>query len=576
MAMKVASFIFVSANLFTVAHGRAFRNQDATASGVMNVEEVKKTLLEEIENNFASVGRRGRLARLETALKPLFDTLPKNEHGNLGHSPVRYALHRIFVQRHGWYIKGLEPDGDGWNNTSPAGVLKDRVSSYVEELFEERLGGRGFNLHDTAVLAATLEHLIHDESRNRLTKAYEAKKISSVVDINRGQADAILDEYMKLHLLSEDMAARVSDREMNDIFPGWGQTQQFVREIRSEIERTTNVRKLSFSGMTNVVEEVGERFGHFQDAECGAMKTKLIGMGDGGIGRVALADFYKTSIDDKTFEFQESESYLRELGALDDTDPTHPSVIIPNYIQSATNCIASESLYSVCCLNECEQLMSHLEKEIDAPEAEPSRIAAIVSSLPSSTVEAPRDLSPALVGRLDEVAAAHGGTVQLHGRLFGQWMHHAFPRECPFPHVSGATNPQTPDEWMSAQGQESFASKQEMRRYAGMSKPKTDKVQELNHWTAEEELLVPFAAKTTKQGRSTTWFILTIIMLSAALVSVASRVAAPVKIAKAALDGLSNPDAMKSLKSEMSWTEPVRDNSMMRLRSRGERSFLPA
>ena len=79
-------------------------------------------------------------------------------------------------------------------------------------------------------------------------------------------------------------------------------------------------------------------------------------------------DFYKTSIDDNTFEFQESEEYLRDLGALDDTDPSHPSVIIPNYIQSASNCIASESLYSVCCLNECEQLMSHLEREIDAPE----------------------------------------------------------------------------------------------------------------------------------------------------------------------------------------------------------------
>jgi len=97
--------------------------------------------------------------------------------------------------------------------------------------------------------------------------------------------------------------------------------------------------------------------------------------------------------------------------------------------------------------------MSHLEKEIDAPEAEPSRIAAIVASLPSSTVEAPRTLSPTLLGRLDEAAAAHGGTVQLHGRLFGQWMHNAFPRECPFPHVAGATNPQTPDEWMAGQGQ---------------------------------------------------------------------------------------------------------------------------
>jgi hypothetical protein len=445
MAMKFAtSIIFASSvGLLSTADARALRNQEG-ASGVMNADDLKKTLLEEIEKNFASVGKRGRLARLEAALKPLFDSLPKNEHGNLGHSPVRYALHRIFVQRHGWYIKGLEPDGDNWNTTSPAGVLKDKVSSYVEELFEARLGGRGFNLHDTAVLAATLEHLIHDESQGRLTKAYELKKISANTEITRAQADSVLDEYMKYHLLSDDMASKVSEKEMKEIFPGWAETQQFVRDIRSEIERTSTSGKMSFAAMTHVVEEVGERFGHFQNAECSAMKTKLVGMGDGGIGRVPLANFYQTSIDGDTFEFQESESYLRELGALDDTDPSHPSVIIPNYIQSATNCIASESLYSVCCLNECEQLMSHLEQDIDAPDAEPSRIAAIVASLPSSTVEAPRNLSPTLLQKLDDAAATHGGTVQLHGRLFGQWMHHAFPRECPFPHVAGSTNPQTP------------------------------------------------------------------------------------------------------------------------------------
>jgi hypothetical protein len=577
MAMKIAtSVMFVSVSFFSAANGRALRNQDPDTSGIMDTEEIKKTLLGEIENNFASVGKRGRLARLESALKPLFDSLPKNEHGNLGHSPVRYALHRIFVQRHGWYIKGLEPDGEGWNNTSPAGVLKDRVSSYVEELFEERLGGRGFNLHDTAVLAATLEHIIHDESKSRLTKAYEAKQIAFSDELTRAQADAVLDEYMKLHLLSEETASKVSDRDMTQIFPGWTETQQFVRDIRSEIERTTAFGTMSFSAMTSVVEEVGERFGHFQDAECGAMKTRLVSMGDGGIGRVPLANFYKTSIDDDTFEFQESEGYLRELGALDDTDPLHPSVIIPNYIQSATNCIASESLYSVCCLNECEQLMSHLEKEIDAPDAEPSRIATIVASLPSSTVEAPRSLSATLLGKLDEVAATHGGTVQLHGRLFGQWMHHAFPRECPFPHVAGATNPQTPDEWMAVDGQESFASQEEMRRYADIAKPKTDEVQQLHQWAAEEELLVPFAAKTATEGRSKLWFIFSVVMLSAALVSVASRAAAPVKIAKAALQGLSHTDELKTIKSDMSWSEPVRENSMMRLRSRGDRSFLPA
>jgi len=576
MAMKLATSIaFVSANLLGTANGRALRNQDST-SGMINAEVLKKTLLEEIESNVASIGKRGRLARMEAALKPLFDTLPKNEHGNLGHSPVRYALHRIFVQRHGWYIKGLEPDGDGWNNTSPAGVLKDRVSSYVEELFEERLGGRGFNLHDTAVLAATLEHIIHDENKDRLTKAYKTKQITATNDVTRAQADAILDEYMKLHLLSEDMASKVNAESMKQIFPGWTETQQFVRDVRNEVERKSTAGKFSFSAMTEVVEEVGERFGHFQDAECGVMKTKLIGMGDGGIGRIPLANFYKTSIDDDTFEFQESEGYLRELGALDDTDPSHPSVIIPNYIQSATNCIASESLYSVCCLNECEQLMSHLEKEIDAPDAEPSRIAAIVAGLPSSTVEAPRSLSTTLLGKLDEAAATHGGTVQLHGRLFGQWMHHAFPRECPYPHVAGVTNPQTPDEWMATQGQESFASKEEMRRYADIAKPKTDELQELHQWAAEEELLVPFAAKTDTGSRSKVWFVFSVLMLSAALVSVASRAAAPVRIAKAALESLSQPDELKKIKSEVSWSEPVRENSMMRLRSRGDRSFLPA
>merc|ERR1719502_1977448 len=162
--------------------------------------------------------------------------------------------------------------------------------------------------------------------------------------------------------------------------------------------------------------------------------------------------------------------------------------------------------------------MSHLEKEIDAPEAEPSAIADIVSRLSSTTVEAPRTLSPTLLGRLDEAAAAHGGTVQLHGRQFGQWMHNAFPRECPFPHVSGATNPQTPDEWMATQGQESFASKAEMQRYAEKPKPATEEVQ----WTTEEELLVPFKAKSSTQTRSVPWFIFSVVMLSAALISVAS------------------------------------------------------
>jgi len=72
----------------------------------------------------------------------------------------------------------------------------------------------------------------------------------------------------------------------------------------------------------------------------------------------------------------------------------------------------------------------------------------------SKTVEAPRKLSDSLVQRLSQLAQANNGVVPLHGRLFAQWMHHAFPRECPYPHPAGTTSPQTPDEWMQATGQQ--------------------------------------------------------------------------------------------------------------------------
>ena len=60
-----------------------------------------------------------------------------------------------------------------------------------------------------------------------------------------------------------------------------------------------------------------------------------------------------------------------------------------------------------------------------------------MANLSSSTVQAPRNLSQTLLRRLDEIALGHDGTVVLHSRLFAQWMHQAFPRECPYPHVTG-------------------------------------------------------------------------------------------------------------------------------------------
>merc|ERR1719183_822705 len=167
-----------------------------------------------------------------------------------------------------------------------------------------------------------------------------------------------------------------------------------------------------------------------------------------GTGRVALSDFYAPALQNSTWNFVESVPYLRQLGALDESNPQQPAVIIPNYLNAPTNCVASSKFYSVCCIDQCEDLLGTLENKIAAPDATPARILEIVSALSSDTVQAPRSLPASLAQRLEDIAAHHGGLVPLHGRLFAQWLHHAYPRECPFPHVSGTTNPLTQEQWL--------------------------------------------------------------------------------------------------------------------------------
>jgi len=530
-------FLFVCSSIaiFSVAvEGRALRDNFLGRGEFFSEEELKAAFVEEIESQYGSVTHRGRLARLEASLAPMFKALPKNEHEKLGHSTVRYALHRIFVQRHGWYIKGLDPAGQHFNTSSPAGVLKTHVTTYVQELFENRLGAEGFSLHDTAVLAATLEHLIHNEAEGRLSKAYDATGVLQTLALNRSQAERVLDSYMKFYLLSDQIATKLPDEEMSEVFPGWRETQTFTRDVLRELARSSH--SIDFAQMTAVVEEIGERFGQFQDGECKQMKTKLIGLGDQGIGRVPLPDFYRSSLNGTSFEFQESPAYLRELGVLDDSE----NVIVPNYVGSHTNCIASSNLYSVCCIDECEQLMGNIEREIASPEASPSAIISLVSGMASSTVEAPRNMPTKLVNRLDEAGQTHGGTVQLHGRLFAQWMHHAFPRECPFPHVSGSINPVTPDEWLDSKGNDGYATREEMLHYTKKSS-QTQTVDDLHaHWIEHEELLVPVV---NRRRGSSSWRMFSIMVLLAGAVAMSMKSMAPIDLLHngiASLQGVDN------------------------------------
>ena len=134
--------------------------------------------------------------------------------------------------------------------------------------------------------------------------------------------------------------------------------------------------------MIKFVEEFNKRYGRRQDRGCRRLKHNLAKL-DPDTGGDLLKGFSMFG-------------------------PTRLKVIIPNCVNAPSNCLASSSSYSACCIGECEALIGHIERKISAPEATPDRIAEVVSTLPSTTVQAPRELSTSLRSYLDEIAVQHG------------------------------------------------------------------------------------------------------------------------------------------------------------------------
>jgi len=505
MATTTLAFLLITGlgtNPIVMVEGKNFLNAtSAFGQNRMSEEAVQTSLLAEVEGAFGENTAFTRVKPLEGVLGPMYAALPKNEKGYLGHSTVRYALHRLFVERHGWAIKGLDSEGGHRNCTSSAGLLKEQVPAYIQDLFEKRLGDRGFGLHELAVLAATIEHLIHVEATERVAAIFQVHDLLPTAPFNESVADELLDTYMIGYIVGEDLSTRTLEavQQLKGLMPElhlqWNDTKEFVRGVRRDTAKSHGSAELRASGeldfalFIHTVERVSEQFGKFQHQKCEDMKASLVEIEEQGTGRVRLSDFYKPALNGQ-WQFHESVSALKNLGALDESDIDKPRVIIANYLSSLSNCITPSNFYSVCCIDACEGLLGHLEQEIAAPETTPEHIAAVVANLSSSSIVAPRQLSSALMGRLGEIAAEHGGTVPLHGRLFAQWMHHAFPRECPYPHISGTTNPQSVIDQLEVDGDIS-ATDEEMLGHVGQAEAnsKEDEIAELP-WAPEEELLV--------------------------------------------------------------------------------------
>merc|ERR1719281_636835 len=129
----------------------------------MTIQEFHRELVETDMN---------KLDVIERILAPMYATLPKNADGKLGHATVCYALHRFFVQQHGWFINGMSPDGNGWNGSSTTTPMQERAPAHVQGLLERHLGTRGLSLRELAALASVLHSQVSQEYLGRSDRAY--------------------------------------------------------------------------------------------------------------------------------------------------------------------------------------------------------------------------------------------------------------------------------------------------------------------------------------------------------------------------------------------------------------------
>jgi len=484
--------------------------------------EVEATLMAEFAGTFRPGARKDNILEHEAALRPMYNAVPQEANGTLHHSVVRYVLHRFFAQR-GWFIRGLEP-GTGAQNSSSRGDslqgLQEWVPTFLQNFLEQLVGGRGLSLRELAILAATLEDLVHKESITRLEQAFHALELPLSAKLTEEEIPWVLEVFMMTYMGNGNVPSLGENSNREDVHaahdnfiehvPNWKRTQKWMRSVRQKVH--PSIATLDFNAMSSIAEEIGSTFATFNKKECIGLKADLLDAESQKPGRVRLVDFYKKGLHG-AFGFSEKIEYLRVLGALDETDPKQPHVIVPNYVSSRPNCLEVSQYYVVCCNNECEDLMGKLENSIASEMAAPEQIIPLVSAIASSTVSAPRALSAALTRRLHSIAESNAGQVPLHGRLFAQWMHHAFPRECPFPHEDGSTNPETPDEWMQRSGDESSeSSEEEMQAHIDLDieeKPKGAEARKHHHseeielpWSEVEELFNGRGRSERNQPRS--------------------------------------------------------------------------
>lgn len=450
-------------------------------------------------------GARGDVASLSAALDTMWQSLAKNEHGRIDHRSLRYAIHRYLLKTHGLSVVGLEPTVAKDPNED-AYFLQTHAPLLVKEALEGAAAGEGFSKDDAIAMILMLEHFVWLSSEPHLSDVFRlwGADPDSAVPVQKNTLRKIMESrFFELILGGDDEGIRLireNSTLVQDFFEDWEILVSFVHghieSYQHALQKRSLATSFTYDDALAIAGDMSLSMGAYWETECARVQRLLADMDPSGTGRIRLADFHNAASNGE-WRFSESKEYLRHIGALDETSTLlGPRIILANYVQGPSNCIVSTNSFRICCMNDCESHLGVIEAAVKAPSAEPELILAVVSNISSHDDER-TSISTKMRNQLFDIAKVHKGVVPLHGRLFAQWLHYVFPRECVYPHKSGTTGTMSFFEF----GEESLASTREIEMHAAMARKATPSVNEtrliaggaeedwLSQWSHEEELI---------------------------------------------------------------------------------------
>jgi len=426
-----------------------------------------------------------RLAAVKAKLAPTWSSLAKDAMGRTDEISLRYAAHRYLMQTYRISVQGLEPVLQGLAGSSEESkefpLLAKIAPAIVKQHFEMSEMSR-YSFDDLAAFIIMLEELVRIPDNNTLVDdIFRTQPLSREGTVPFRFFARAMESYLQQWILAGDPetieAVQQNTSFRDEIFEDWVSLSSMVHGLvhshayeqsRQPLPKgSSNPLSVgySFEDFHEVTGRLVTSFGEFWHDECEKTKDKLLKLEHGATGRVRIADFHNTALSGE-WRFSESKEYLRKIGALDETSITMgPSVIIPNYLRSANNCVVSQSHYKICCWSPCEDYLSDIEEATRTPLAMPEQILAVVANMTLGLDDFTVNLPNAMESQLYSIAALHGGRVPVHGRLFAQWLHYVFPRDCPYPHKAGTVSDLLPMEF----GDNFVASDEEMEHHASQA-----------------------------------------------------------------------------------------------------------